>query len=249
MPASGIGVTEANVAPASRGDATIPGGPPGVVLAVPRLRHLGKAFSVKWRASRARTLFDMHRAVGLAAFALLIVTAFTGLYMNLPSVMEPALAAVAPFTERPASVRKPETSRAEVWRVGWDRAYAEGRRVEPVHPVALIGRIEARGYYQVRFLTPDDIMDAGTIRVFVDGRDGKLLGRFDHREGTVGDKIRIWQFPLHSGQGFGMPGRILICVAGLLPALLAVTGIWLYMRRRRLRQQALSSRARLSCCA
>lgn len=34
---------------------------------------------------------------------ILIVTVFTGLYMNLPSVLEPALAAVAPFTERPAT--------------------------------------------------------------------------------------------------------------------------------------------------
>lgn len=208
----------------------------GIVLAIPRLRHWRTAFSIKWRSSRARVLFDLHRIVGLGGFAVLAVIAFTGLYMNLPSVIEPAVSAIAPFTPRPAPVRAPGAVRSDVWRIGWDAAYASARHLEPSHPLAVIGRVEARGYYQVRFMPPDDIMDAGTIRFFVDGRDGSVLGRLDDRRGTLGDLIRIWQFPLHSGQGFGLPGRILVCFAGVLPLLLAATGLWLWMRRRRLRE-------------
>ena len=208
----------------------------GIVLAIPRLGHWRTAFSIKWRSSRARVLFDLHRTVGLGGFAVLAVIAFTGLYMNLPSVIEPAVSALSPFTQRPPSVRPAGTRRTDVWRIGWDAAYASARRLEPSHRLAVIGRVEARGYYQVRFMSPDDIMDAGTVRFFVDGRDGLVLGRFDDRRGTLGDLIRIWQFPLHSGQGFGLPGRILICVAGVMPLLLAATGLWLWMRRRRLRE-------------
>lgn len=208
----------------------------GLFLAFPRLRHWRTAVGVKWRSSRARLLFDLHRTVGVAGFVVLVVTAFTGLYMNLPSVIEPAVAALSPFTQRPASVRPAGVPRADVWRIGWEAAYASARRLEPSHPLAVIGRVEARGYYQVRFMPPDDIMDAGTIRFFVDGRDGQVLGRFDDRAGTLGDQIRIWQFPLHSGQGFGLPGRILVCIAGALPLLLVVTGLWLWLRRRALRQ-------------
>lgn len=215
----------------------------GAVLAVPRLRHLGSALSVKWGAGRARAFFDLHRTAGLASIAVLVVIAFTGLYMNIPAVVEPALAAVAPFTERPPSVRPKGEPREAVWRVGWDAAYARARAGHADDPVAGIGRVEARGYYQVRFLPPGDIMDSGTIRYFVDGRDGRLIGRFDHREGTVGDKIRTWQFPLHSGQGFGLAGRILVCVAGLVPPLLAFTGLWLWLRRTRLRRRARAVRA------
>jgi uncharacterized iron-regulated membrane protein len=208
----------------------------GLFLAFPRLRHWRTAVSIKWRSSRARLLFDLHRTVGVVGFLVLVVTAFTGLYMNLPSVIEPAVGALSPFTQRPASVRPAGTPRADVWRIGWDAAYASARRLEPAHPLAVIGRVEARGYYQVRFMPPDDIMDAGTIRYFVDGRDGAVLGRFDDRAGTLGDLIRIWQFPLHSGQGFGLAGRILVCIAGTLPLLLSVTGLWLWLRRRGLRE-------------
>lgn len=108
-----------------------------------------------------------------------------------------------------------------------------------VDPIAGVGKIEARGYYQVRFMPPGDIMDSGTIRVFIDGRNGEVLGKFDHRNGTVGDKIRIWQFPLHSGQGFGMPGWVLVCLIGLIPPLLAITGVWLWLRRKRRRRAAM----------
>ena len=210
----------------------------GTVLAFPKLRVLGRSFTIKWQASRARTFFDVHRTVGLAAGWLLVVTAFTGLYMNLPSVVEPAIAAVAPFTERPPSVRTPAMPRHEVWNVGWDRPYSTARSAQPMHPVVVFGRVEARGYYQLRFMPPDDIVDAGTIRLFVDGRNGVLLGRFEDRKGTAGDLIRIWQFPLHSGQAFGLPGRILVCIAGALPLCLAGTGVWLWLRRRRLRRAA-----------
>ena len=210
----------------------------GMFLAVPRLNLLRKSFAVKWQASRARVLFDLHRTVGLASGLILIVTAFTGLYMNLPTVVESALAAVAPFTERPASLRPVGAQLEQVWKIGWDEAIAKARAVHAVDPIAGVGKIEARGYYQVRFLPPGDIMDSGTIRVFIDGRNGEVVGKFDHRNGTVGDKIRIWQFPLHSGQGFGMPGRVLVCLVGLIPPLLAVTGIWLWLRRRSLRRVA-----------
>ena len=207
----------------------------GVVLAVPRLHLLKKAITVKWRAGLARIVFDLHRTIGLLSAVILMVIAFTGLYMNLPDVIEPALKAVVPFTERPASVRPASASLDQVWKIGWDEAITRARAAQPEYPIAGIGKIEARGYYQVRFLPPGDIMDSGTIRVFVDGRNGVLLGEFNHRSGTLGDKIKVWQFPLHSGQGFGLPGRILVCVIGLIPPLLAVTGVWLWWRRRQVR--------------
>jgi uncharacterized iron-regulated membrane protein len=210
----------------------------GMVLALPRAQSWRKAVGIHWRGSRARVLFDVHRSAGIAAFVVLGVMAFTGVYMNIPSVVEPIVASVAPFTERPASIRVAGASREEVWRIGWDAALTGARRLEPVHAVAVLGRSESRGYYQARFMPPGDIVDAGTIRVFVDGRDGSPIGRVDDRRGSVGDQIRIWQFPLHSGQGFGLPGRILVCVAGAFPFLLAVTGIGLWLRRVQQRRQA-----------
>jgi uncharacterized iron-regulated membrane protein len=209
----------------------------GVLLALPRLALLGRSLSVKWGASRARVFFDLHRSTGLALGWLLAVIAFTGMYMNLPAdVTEPVVRALSPFTERPKAARAKGEPRDGAWRIGWDEALARARDVEPEHPLAVFGRVESRGYYQLRFMPPGDIVDAGTRRVFVSGRDGAVLGRFNDLEGTAADLFRIWQFPLHSGQGFGMPGRVAICAAGLLPMLFAFTGLWLWRRRVNLRR-------------
>lgn len=210
----------------------------GVVLALPRLRLLGKALRVKWESSRARTFFDLHRAAGLVLGWLLVVMGFTGMYMNLPpDVTEPVLTTFSSFSERPKPVRERDAPRDQSWRIGWDEALARARQVEPVNALAVFGRVESRGYYQLRFLAPSDIVDAGTRRVYISGRDGALLGRIDELRGTAADLFRIWQFPLHSGQGFGMPGRIIVCFLGFAPTLLAGTGLWLWLRRRGLRRK------------
>lgn len=209
----------------------------GTVLALPRLRLLGKALRVRWDSSRARVYFDVHRATGLSLGWLLVVTAFTGMYMNLPvEVTEPVVTTFSSFTERPKQVRVRNASRDQSWLIGWDEALVRARAVETASALAVFGRVESRGFYQLRFLAPDDIVDAGTRRVYVSGADGEVLGRIDELQGTAADLFRIWQFPLHSGQGFGLPGRLLVCALGLVPALLAATGLWLWLRRRQLRR-------------
>lgn len=36
----------------------------------------------------------------------------------------------------------------------------------------------------------------------------------------AGDKFLEWQFPLHTGEAFGLRGRILVCIAGFVPSVL-----------------------------
>ncbi len=207
----------------------------GVVLALPNGPAIRKALLVKWRAAHPRVFFDLHRTAGLAGFVVLAVSAFTGLYMNIPQVVEPAVAAVSPFTRPPPPVRTMDRPREEAWRIGWEAALGHARLSGAEGRIAILGRVESRGFYQARFLVRDEISDAGTFRVFVDGRDGRIVGTFDHRQGSAADKIRMWQWPLHSGYAFGLPGRVAICIAGFLPLVLAFTGLWLWIRRRRLR--------------
>jgi uncharacterized iron-regulated membrane protein len=59
----------------------------------------------------------------------------------------------------------------------------------------------------------------------MDKYSGKILDIDDPSVGTAGEVLSHWQWPLHSGQAFGMTGRLLVCVSGLLCPLLFVTGV------------------------
>jgi uncharacterized iron-regulated membrane protein len=69
----------------------------------------------------------------------------------------------------------------------------------------------------------------------VDGEDGALLAVEVPGEGTFGDIFMQAQFPLHSGRILGLPGRVLISVLGLVVAMLAVTGIVIWAKKRHAR--------------
>jgi uncharacterized iron-regulated membrane protein len=51
-----------------------------------------------------------------------------------------------------------------------------------------------------------------------------------------------WLFPFHSGQIIGLPGRILISMTGLAVAVLSVTGVMIWAKKRRGRR-AIAARA------
>jgi len=59
-----------------------------------------------------------------------------------------------------------------------------------------------------------------------------------------GDTFLAWQFPLHNGEAFGLTGRIAVFVAGIIPALLYISGIFIWWKKRKGRSRA--TRLRIS---
>ena len=74
--------------------------------------------------------------------------------------------------------------------------------------------------------------------LYVDGMTGAMAGSYVPDTGSAGDLFMQAQFPLHSGRILGLPGRLLISLMGVLVAVLSVTGLVLWVRKRRARMQA-----------
>jgi uncharacterized iron-regulated membrane protein len=72
--------------------------------------------------------------------------------------------------------------------------------------------------------------------MYVDASNGTVRHVCSRAAETAGDTFLAWQFPLHSGRAFGLTGRILICVTGLVVAMLSVTGLVIWLKKRRRRQ-------------
>jgi uncharacterized iron-regulated membrane protein len=227
----------------------------GFVLTLPvKARSDGarKTWWQRWRPSwlvRVRSggyklNFDLHRAGALWVWGILLIVAFTSFSMNLyREVFYPAMSLVSKTTPGPFETRTPtplhqpveptlswpdllEKARIEAARRGWQ---------EPIGNVLYSDRFTVFG---VNFFELGKDHEDGGMQVkelFYDGKDGSLLGDKVPWEGTAADVFVQLQFPLHSGRIIGLPGRILMSLMGLVVAMLSVTGVTIWWKKRRAR--------------
>ncbi len=75
----------------------------------------------------------------------------------------------------------------------------------------------------------------GNSWLYFDGQDGRFISALVPGTGSAGDIFMQAQFPLHSGRILGLPGRILVSLMGLAVAMLSVTGVVIWLKKRRSR--------------
>lgn len=73
----------------------------------------------------------------------------------------------------------------------------------------------------------------GSPAIYVDASNGDILEVEVPGKGTIGDVIVAAQLPIHSGELLGLPGRIIVCISGLVVAVLSVTGAVIWRKKRR----------------
>ena len=78
-----------------------------------------------------------------------------------------------------------------------------------------------------------DIGDkAGSTSILFDSRSGELKTLSlptGHRSGTT---LTTWLVELHMANLFGLPYRIFVCAIGLVIAMLSVTGVYIWWKKR-----------------
>jgi uncharacterized iron-regulated membrane protein len=203
-----------------------------------------QSFAFRWRAGGYRLTFDLHRSGGIWLFLLVLTLAVTSVAMNLreqvvrPLVAQFSTLAPSPFAERSAAAPEqplepsipPErilaAARLEGLRRGW---------LTP--PGGLLTSTEF-GVYGVGFYAPGNSHGDGGLGnpwLYYDSRSGDLVGTDIPGQGSAGDLFLQAMFPLHSGRIAGLPGRILVSLCGLAVAVLSVTGVLIWAKKRRAR--------------
>lgn len=223
----------------------------GLYLTLPRRRPFLRGWKPAWilrtDIGAYRLNFDLHRAGGLWLWLVLLPIAFSSIYMNLNfELFRPALALVWPLspniyerdTYRPRllAVRQRGSgaglgidqvvalARAEVQRTGQSAR-------EPSH----IAHFPPLGVYRVLFHPSQFDRGNGPSPpiLYFDDRDGSLFNAAFVGGLSAGDEVLRWQFALHSGRILGWPGRLLVFAAGIATAMLSVTGVYVWLVKRR----------------
>lgn len=202
------------------------------------------SWAVRWRAGGYRLNFDLHRAGGLWIWPFIVVIAFTSFSLNLyKEVFYPVLSLVSKTTPGPSALvpLAPLGTRIEPtlgFRETLALAEAEAGRRGWTTPLGGIFYNARGGFYNVSFFdhaTHDDSDGMGLSNLYIDGRDGHLISSNQPWHGTAADVFAQLQLPLHGGRILGLPGRILMSLMGLVVAMLSVTGIVIWARKRRAR--------------
>ena len=207
----------------------------GIVVWWPKmtLSAFWHAITIRRGGNWAKFSFQLHRAAGFYTAPVLLVLAFSGVYFNMPDWVKPAIGAVAPLSKNEKAVNADSESAARI-DAGQAMAAAQAR-----YPAGRVSRIGIPGKpeqpYEVRVRQPGELRHGpGATRVSIDAGNGAVLRTVDPLAARGGDWFVSTLYPLHTGEAFGLAGRILISIVGLTPLAFFITGIvvWLKFRRK-----------------
>ncbi|MBN9695990.1 MAG: PepSY domain-containing protein [Zoogloea sp.] len=203
----------------------------GVVLWWPSRARLAAALKPQLRPGMVRATYDLHVLSGVYGGLLLIVLAFTGSVLGLPELARggvEAFSPLTPFYRAPGGLVEEGGPSLSL-----DEAVAIARREFPDGELRWIETPGAAGRpISVRLHTPGEPgRRFPRAQVWIDPSSAAVLHVRAPRAGSAGDGFMAWMHPLHNGEAFGLMGRVLACLAGLVPAVLVVTG-WVRWRHK-----------------
>jgi uncharacterized iron-regulated membrane protein len=213
----------------------------GLILWWPRGGQSG--WRIELRKGLVRSLFDLHRVTGATLGVLIAVSVATGAYMawqplrgfvTTLSGAKPMRAPALHLASRGTpGARLPLDTLVDAARAGFpqSRVYlvqVPAKEDLPVH---------------VRLHLPDDPHPNGRTLVWVDPVDGKVLAAQRWNRLDIGARAVAVVYPLHTGVLGGPVLEGVVMVNGVTLAGMALTGWWLWWRRRALRRARRVTRA------
>lgn len=213
-------------------------------ISFPSIKNWRKSFTFRWKQGGYKLNFDFHRSGGVWVWLLLLLLAVTSVSMNLDDeVMRPLVNKISPLTPSVFDERTPTPIDRPIVAVQSREniliaARSEARRRGWTAPAGTVFYGDHIGVYGVSFFESGaDHGDGGLGNpwLYFDSTSGELIGATVPGVGSAGDLFMQLQFPLHSGRIIGLPGRILISCMGLVVAMLSVTGIVIWAKKRKAR--------------
>ncbi|GJM13373.1 MAG: hypothetical protein DHS20C12_17760 [Pseudohongiella sp.] len=205
----------------------------GVIIWWPKAGAWKRAFSIRRDAGAFRLNFDIHKTVGIYLLPVYLILALTGIEIVWHEPVEKIVSAVLPVSAEPS----PLSDRNAASTGG--RIYADrvAETASSIFPDSRINRIylpsSEDAPWRVTFIQPGETWrEYGPSSVYIDQYSGTVLDVLDSQNLPAGSTLLQWLFPLHNGDALGFIGRLLIFFAGLMPALLFGTGVYMWLKKR-----------------
>lgn len=203
----------------------------------------GRAWRVRRPLRAFKLTFALHTATGLWLWPLLGVLALSSTAFNLRGVYSPVLAATLGLDAAPPPLRSAAAAMVSAPpRLDWRAAHAvaHAQMAREARSLGFIVRSErlmaydpASRTYAYRIRSTLDPGRLGNTQVTLDADDGRVVAFSRPTGGRAGTTFTTWIEEIHSADVGGWPMQALISVAGVGVGVLSVTGVLIWMRKRR----------------
>jgi sulfite reductase (NADPH) flavoprotein alpha-component len=202
----------------------------GIYLRWPRRARSPSAWLRMNTAAKGRGFWwQLHAIVGTWLLIPYLLAASTGLWWSYDFYRN----AVNGLAGVPTQARRAPANDLPVV-ASLDVAWAALRREVPDAVRASIPTsTTADGALEIRYQTAASPHDRAWDNLKLDPASGAVRGREPYADLPRGRRFIASLFPLHTGSWFGVPGRVVVATAALLMPLFALTGLWMWLLRRR----------------
>ncbi|PKM16003.1 MAG: peptidase [Gammaproteobacteria bacterium HGW-Gammaproteobacteria-2] len=206
-------------------------------------RRWSPAWRVRWGGSRGKRHFDLHRATGLWLFPLLLAIAWAGVSFNLGDwVYRPTMHALFGMTEPMTWLPKAAAPREQP-ELPWLDAYHQAQMT-----MAQQAQLQGFGVLREQSLRYEPTVDAvvfsvlsdrdiatrwGHTELWLDGSTGRMLALELPSGVNSGRTLTSWVVAIHTAAFGGRAMQALIALVGLGVVVLSLTGVAIWLRKRR----------------
>jgi uncharacterized iron-regulated membrane protein len=208
------------------------------LLSFPAVRRWPKSFMIRRGVQGFKRHFDLHRAIGLWLFPVTLVLAVSGIALTWTETFAKTISTVSPLTDFPIEGLPTQPARDYSPATSLERAIAIARTRPDVGAISAASFHPDLGVYWLRLFDDRDIDLLGRRWIVVRYSDGEILADRHQVDGTTGDVFSAWMLPLHTGEAFGWPGRIVIALSGITLSIVIITGILICARKLRARTKS-----------
>ncbi|WP_333873810.1 PepSY-associated TM helix domain-containing protein [Methylobacter sp.] len=205
----------------------------GLIVWWPSSGKLMQALTIKSHASAERFNFDLHKTVGFYGSVVLLVVLVSGIEMVFPDYADGLIKLFLPLASAPKAPMSVEIDSTEAITLAQVVAVADQRFPDGAYKWIFFPQGE-RDVYRIVKRAPQEVNHTRPTRtLWLDQYNGKIVQEHDPESNAAGDVFLQWLYPLHNGEAFGLGGRILIFISGLLPTILYVTGFIRWRQKRK----------------
>lgn len=205
----------------------------GIILWWPKkLKNLKKNLSIKWDARWRRVNYDLHNVSGFYLHILAVVIAITGLYFSYEWVSDGIyyLGNLGKKYESDQHIEDidqfPETIGSPV-----DMAFYETMEIQPGEDMYFVWT-EGEDHPIVTGVYPESLDFDHQSNYYFHPQSGELLQSQVYETKSTGMQLQEMSYGIHTGQFFGLTGKILAFFASLFVASLPVTGFIIWWGRK-----------------